>query len=124
MIPVFLSFPPHLFMLYINTQARAVYLYFIGRLEGKEEAEAATTAANSILSSASTVRNFAAECGDIGGFHETKSGKYTRKNVFGNPHLMYAMKSYIEANQYKVGSSFPPSSPTPALLPPPPPSIP
>ena len=56
LIPVFLSSPPHLFMLYINTQARAVYLYFIGRLEGKEEAEAATTAANSIVSSASTGR--------------------------------------------------------------------
>ena len=104
---------------WILDKARAVYLYFVMRLEGKDESEAAETAARSTLSCASSVRNYAAEYGDIGGFHETKSGKYVRKNVFGNPHLMFAMKAYIEKHQYKVGSSLPSPSPIPSLSSPP-----
>ena len=72
------------------------------------------------MSSARSIRDYAAEYGDIHGFHETKSGRYTRKNVFGNPHLMFAMKAYIEKNQYKVGSSLPSPSPIPSCPPPPP----
>ena len=100
---------------WILTKARAVHLYFILRLEGKDEEEAATTAGKSTVLSARSVRDYAAEYGDIHGFHETKSGRYTRKNVFGNPHLMFAMKAYIEKNQYKVGSSSPFSLSHPVL---------
>jgi hypothetical protein len=100
---------------WILTNARAVHLYFHLRLEGKNEEEAATTAGKSTVSSARSVRDHAAEHGDIHGFHETKSGRHTRKNVLGNPHLMFAMKACIEKNQYKVGSSSPFSLSHPVL---------
>ena len=57
------------------------------------------------MSSGSTLRRYLAEYFELKAFRETTKGKWVRKHIFGNAALMFAMKTWLKANECKIITS-------------------
>jgi hypothetical protein len=91
----------------ILKKASIVYLFCGLRMQGKSAAEAVSACTmlhprSDRMSSSATVYRYLNQFFEHSGFFETSAGKWVRETVWSNPHLLFAMKTFIEANTYKV----------------------
>jgi hypothetical protein len=95
---------------WILHKATLVHLHCSLRIMGmgRDEATAAACATfppSARMSSGSTLRRYLAEYFELKAFRETTKGKWVRKHIFGNAALMFAMKTWLKANEYKIITS-------------------
>ena len=92
---------------WVLRKATLVHLYVSSRLLGLSrdiatEITCATFPESERMHSGRTLRRYLAENFELGGFRETKRGKWVRENIFGNAALMFAMKTWLTQNEYKI----------------------
>jgi hypothetical protein len=91
----------------ILKKASIVHLFCGLRVQGKSAAEAVSACTtlhprSDRMSSSATAYRYLSQFFEHSGFFETSTGKWVRETVWSNPHLLFAMKTFIEANTCKV----------------------
>jgi hypothetical protein len=94
----------------ILRKATLVHMYCSLRLLGTprddaEEIACTTFPLEARMKAPRTLRKYVAEYFELTGFRETAAGKYVRQHVFQNAPLMFAMKQWLQHNEYKVLTS-------------------